>query len=139
MASSESLLNGRANGVEHRLVTSIGILQHGAAAIIDISVPVSMPQAGHRNQRKAPAVERMPRICDRDLFRPSIPRPSQGIKKWDRKSFGVAEQTVRNNSADIEQMMPVTSRARQARDISMPRMMPNVVQSDLRRPGRWKP
>jgi hypothetical protein len=43
-----------------------------------------MSQAGHRNQRKAPAVEWMPRICDRDLFRPSIPRPSRGIKKWDR-------------------------------------------------------
>jgi hypothetical protein len=58
--------------------------QHGAATIIDIGVPVSMPQATHRNQWKAPSVEWMGRIRDRDLFGPSIPRPNRGIKKGDR-------------------------------------------------------
>ena len=58
--------------------------QHGAATIIDIGVSVSMPQAAHRNQRKAPSVEWMGRIRDRDLFGPSILRPNRGIKKWDR-------------------------------------------------------
>lgn len=52
-----------------------------------------MSQAGHRNQRKAPAVEWMPRICDRDLFRPSIPRPSRGIKKWDRKASAGSDRS----------------------------------------------
>ena len=59
--------------------------QHGAATIIDIGVSVSMPQATHRNQRKAPSVEWMGRIRDRDLFGPSILRPNRGIKKWDRR------------------------------------------------------
>ena len=58
--------------------------QHGAATIIDMGVSVSMPQATHRNQRKAPSVEWMGRIRDRDLFGPSILRPNRGIKKWDR-------------------------------------------------------
>ena len=58
--------------------------QHGAATIIDIGVSVSMPQATHRNQRKAPSVEWMGRIRDRDLFGPSILQPNRGVKKWDR-------------------------------------------------------
>ena len=62
--------------------------QHGAATIIDMGVSVSMPQATHRNQRKAPSVEWMGRIRDRDLFGPSILRPNRGIKKWDRKFLG---------------------------------------------------
>src|SRR3954469_12344138 len=82
MASSESLLRGMAGGAGCRLVATIAILN--TATIIDIGVSVSVPQATHRNQRKAPAVEWMGRIRDRDLFGPSILRPNRGVKKWDR-------------------------------------------------------
>jgi anti-sigma-K factor RskA len=97
---TEGNLNQILNGLERELAEGQGQRrrvqacrldrnpQHGAAAIIDISVPVSMLQAGHRNQRKAPSVERMGRIRDRDLFGASIPRPNRGIKKWDRTIRG---------------------------------------------------
>src|SRR5919107_3587378 len=56
--------------------------QHGAATIIDMGVPGSVPQAAHRNQRKAASVERMSRIGDRDQFKLSIRPPDRGIKMW---------------------------------------------------------
>ena len=62
--------------------------QHGAATIIDMGVSVSMPQATHRNQRKAPSVEWMGRIRDRDLFGPSILRPNRGINMTNRTILG---------------------------------------------------
>jgi hypothetical protein len=52
-----------------------------------MGVPGSVPQAAHRNQRKAASVERMSRIGDRDQFRLSIRLPDRGIKKWDRSSI----------------------------------------------------
>jgi len=82
--------------------------QHGAATIIDMGVSVSMPQATHRNQRKAPSVEWMGRIRDRDLFgRTWVSR--SGIVN----SLAVPEQGIAQG-ADLEQLVPVAARASKA-------------------------
>ena len=85
--------------------------QHGAATIIDIGVSVSMPQATHRNQRKAPSVEWMGRIRDRDLFGPSILRPNRGIKKWDRRRY-VRRWTIQTLGLGVDHVMDRSPRLR---------------------------
>ena len=104
--------------------------QHGAATIIDIGVSVSMPQATHRNQRKAPSVEWMGRIRDRDLFGPSILRPNRGIKKWDRKRHRCRRSRHRQG-ADLEQLVPVTAGAGQPGHLDAEHQA-DLVQANLR-------